>query len=101
MVELITTKEENAAATYLEWDDEALGKFTKYVALKMEAMTLDEEGMRKVWSTAACLILVKGTDKSGAQSLTIKMENITTKDGPIGTWEIKISRIKRALARAG
>lgn len=36
MVELITTPEEEAASSYLDWDDEALGKLVKAIALTID-----------------------------------------------------------------
>ena len=61
MAEFIPTEEEKAAASYMDWDDAALGKFTKHVALTLERMSKDAEGLRKV-TAASCAMMLVGAD---------------------------------------
>ena len=93
MAEFTTTQEERDAASYLDWDDETLGKFTKYIALQMAGLD-DEDGFRRVTMSSSVLSLVRAAHETNAGTLTLKMENITLEGAPIGNWQIKIKSIK-------
>lgn len=96
MVELITTPEETAAASYLDWDDEALGKFTKYVALMLDsrrkAEDSDLDGLQRVAVASCAMTLANAVSETNAGSLELNLSGLTRGEKQNGDWEIIVRR---------
>lgn len=89
MAELILTDEEAAAATYLEWDDEALGKLVRYAS----KMMMDEYGKNGVWIAMAAHVLIDGARDANADTSTIELKGATRSGEPIGDWQVEVKRL--------
>ncbi len=94
MARLITTPKERAASSYLEWDDAALGRFTKLCALKLEALGEKDEGLRKVTAASCAMMLVADAYLMNAETATIELEGHTHAEIPTGNWRVTIKRVK-------
>lgn len=94
------TEAEKAAASYLDWDDAELGKFTKHVGLMMAAMDKDADGFRRVTAVSCAMSLVSSVVDSNAAKLTLKLDGHTLRGEPTGDWVISIRRTKPALTSA-
>lgn len=91
MAELITTQAEKAAASYLDWDDAALGRFVKYamLAFKKSASEID-----RVLTASAALHLVHSCVDIKAAEFEGKLEGVTINNGTeVGDWEIKVRKL--------
>lgn len=92
MAEFIPTEAEKAAASYLDWSDEALGKFTKRVALKLEEMRDDAEGLRKVATASCAMTLVSSAWEANAGRLELSLEGHTIGEQETGDWIITVEK---------
>lgn len=91
MAELILTEAERAAATWLEFDDAALGRVVKHAAVTfMEAA--DE--LKRIRHMAAAMILVGAADQANAERLTETLQGLTRKGVDCGDWRITIERTR-------
>lgn len=89
MPELILTDEEKKAASYLEWDDEALGKLVKYTAALMK----DEHGQSPAFSATCAHMIVNMAREANATECTLTLTGATVKGEPIGDWEVIARRV--------
>ncbi len=89
------TEDEKAANSYLDWDDAELGKFTKYVALKMREHQKDEEGLKRVAASACGMILIGCCVDSNAAELTLNLDGYSHKGIPEGDWTILVKKRSR------
>jgi len=89
MAELIVTPEEEAAASYIDWSDESLGKMVKMIGLLMN----DEYGKDAAWVSMAAHLLVDFSRKTNSTNTSVKVSGCTKNDEPIGDWEIRIRKI--------
>jgi hypothetical protein len=89
MVQLITTPEEEAAATYLEWDDASLGKLVKAAALTLE----DSAGRDAIQRTACCARILAAMLAADSDDTTITIKGLTRKGKPLGDWEVRAVRV--------
>lgn len=87
MAELILTQEEKDSSTYLEWSDEALGKAVKKLALDL-SIGDDALSMQSMFT-----VMVGVLNEYGANSAVLKLEDVTYKDSPIGSWKCTIEKI--------
>lgn len=87
MAELIITDSERESATYLEWDDAALGKACKKIALILS----DTRGEASMEITAACAFLVSRSIDAGSAETTIRLEGMRIADKQLGTWTISLT----------
>lgn len=99
MSKFTPTKEEKAALSYLDWDDAALGRFTKHVACTLEKLRKDDEGLRKVSAAACGMILIGMAFDSNAETLNLTLEGHARKEIPTGDWKITVRRTKEAGRR--
>jgi hypothetical protein len=90
MAELILTPEEKAAASYLDWSDESLGKMVKRIGILLN----DEYQENAAWVTAAAHLLIDMSIKTGGNSTTLKITGVKKNEEAIGDWEIRIRRAK-------
>lgn len=87
MAELILTDHEKQTATYLEWDDAALGRACKKIALLFN----DDDGKRAMKHTEAAVFLISEAVASNATETTIELEDATDPE-PLGNWRITLER---------
>ena len=90
MAELILTDEEKATESYLDWDDAAIGKAVKKLALAIS----DTKGDKSMSWHAASLCLVAMAHDSNAGSSEHTIEGVTLNKGQdaIGDWKITTQR---------
>lgn len=88
MAELVLTDEEKKTATYLEWDDAALGRACKKIALLFN----DDNGKRAMKHTGAAVFLISEAVASNATTTTIELEGATDPE-PLGDWRVTLERI--------
>lgn len=94
MARLIITEEEKRAATFLEWDDAAVGKAVKALA----ASILDTRGdVSMEWYASACaLISLAAKCDSAVSTFTLKKVVFGDSKEPIGDWQIQVKRLPAA-----
>lgn len=100
MVEIVVTDEEKEAASYLDWDDAALGRFAKYTALRLTEMSKDSEGLRKVAVASCAMMMVSAAHDSNATTLELKLSGHTSKEIPTGDWKIVVKRTRKPSSSA-
>lgn len=96
MADFTATEAERAAASYLDWDDEALGKFTKHVATLFVQNQEDADGLHKVNSASCLMILVGMCIDANASRLTSTLEGFEHKGASFGSWRITLERLPDA-----
>lgn len=84
------TAEEKAAASYLDWDDAELGKFCKYLALKLTENQKDAEGLHRIAAASCAVMLVGQCVESNAANLTLKLSGHTNKGVETGDWVVTV-----------
>ena len=89
MAELILTKEEKKAATWVELDDESLGKVVKAMMTTIKQVS-DEQG--KLVLLAAAMILCSATAKSNADTASFTVEGLINKTNDFGNWKVTIRK---------
>jgi hypothetical protein len=97
MAELITTDEEKAAVSFLDWDDAALGKAAKKLALTIVRCSKKSDGFDKVLPFSAGMLLIGGVVENNASEMRLDFGEFSHKDQACGDWEI-IVRKKSAAA---
>jgi hypothetical protein len=93
MAEFTPTQEEKDANSYLDWPDEALGKFTKYVALKFAETSGRQDGLHKVTSASCAMNLVHASSEMNSAKTTLNLDGMSIDGEPIGDWLVTIERI--------
>lgn len=89
MVELVLTASEGKnSATFLDWDDAALGKAVKKLAQNIR----DNRGQDSLICTACATLLACMAAQRNAVKTVIKLEDVTEGQDEFGDWEIVISR---------
>jgi len=88
MAELILTEEEKRQLTYLEWDDAALGKACKKIAIILS----DENGKRSIKHMGAAVFLISEAVRANSYTTTIEIDGATNPE-PLGDWKITLQRI--------
>lgn len=92
------TQAEKDAATYLDWDDAELGKFCKNVALTLDRLKDDAEGLHKVTAASCAMMLVRSCVDINASTLSLKLDGYTHKNEPGGDWTITVKRNRKKAA---
>ncbi|MES1947508.1 hypothetical protein C84B14_09167 [Salinisphaera sp. C84B14] len=88
MAELILTEDEQAADSYLAWDDAALGKLVRHLS----QTCADEYGATGAHTTMAAYLLVDLARRSNADTATIDLNGASAQGEAIGDWQITITR---------
>ncbi len=90
MAELIITDEERATYTYLEWDDAAIGRGVKKLAMTVQ----DAKGDKAIEWYAATLCLIAMAHETNAESSEYTINGVTMDNGEtqIGDWKVTIQR---------
>ena len=89
-MKLILTEAEKKANTWLELDDESVGKVVKATALKMKDIATEQQ---KIYHLAAAMVLVGSAIETNANRLTNTLENLTIKGEKQGDWKVTIEKI--------
>ncbi len=89
MAELILTEEEKAAPTYLEWDDDALGKLVKKTAAKLH----DEYGRESAFAMTGVHLLLGTAITANATESTYTIDGLTIAGEPKGDWIVTLKRV--------
>jgi hypothetical protein len=93
MAKLTLTEKEKASASYLSWNDAALGRAVKKMALDIE----DHHGDQAIaLSSCACMLACSSAERGIART-EINLEGLTEQDEEYGDWTIII--IKNSSAR--
>lgn len=95
MAEFEPTEAEKAANSYLDWDDAELGKFTKYIALKFDALKDDAKGLKRVTVSSCAMMLMGACVDSNAAEMTLNISGFSHKSIPEGDWTLVVKRKSR------
>ena len=90
MAELILTDEEKETASYLEWDNESIGKGCKKLALIIE----NYEGDTAMKIQASALVLAGLAHSTDNSEMSITLDGITALGEEIGTWIVTAKRVE-------
>ena len=89
MAELILTEKEKADHSYLDWDNAALGKLVKAMAVKAS----DEYGADTGMAVTGGLLLASMARDVNSEYTTFALEGTTDKGDLTGGYRITIERI--------
>lgn len=89
MAELILTEEEKAAPSYLDWDDDALGKMVRKLAVSLK----DKYGADAGFATMAAFILVDKTIQNNGAQLNVHLGNFTNSGQSFGDWRVIVEKV--------
>ena len=94
MAELILTQEEIDAQSYLDWDDAALGKAVKEVALMLKDTSEKSDGFKSILAVAAAFTLCGTADDNGAGELELKLGDYEHAGVNRGDWIVTVKKVK-------
>lgn len=102
MAQLILTEEEKAAISWLDMDDDALGKLCRKACLIIpQHEDLDNPDDRKqVWASSAGMLLCGVTDDANATTAVFTFEGLTHGDKQRGNWRVTVERLDSENVRA-
>ena len=86
MAQFTPTPEEEAAASYLDWDNDSIGKLVKAAALTRD----DPKGDKTVRIVACANVLASLVDEAGSDSTVFDIKGLTRQGKPLGDWIITI-----------
>lgn len=89
MAQLEITEEEKAAASYLEWSDDAIGKACKQVA----EILRDGSGEMALKSTGAAVFLIAVAHDVGAGVSEFTIKGAHQGEKQFGDWKITVERL--------
>jgi hypothetical protein len=97
MAELILSEEEKEALSYLDWDDETLGRLVKYLAASLVKSAKDqapEMGNIPCNIATAVTVLVSHVNELGKDAGQIEVDGLTRNGGKValGNWRITVER---------
>jgi hypothetical protein len=103
MAKLITTKAEREAASFFDWDDAALGMYTKKLALqimecrtKMRSKSKVNDEVALFMSAADGMLIVGEMVRMNAGKIDLKFGDFTYDGGkPGGDWRIRIEQLPK------
>lgn len=90
-MELILTEAEKKANTWLELDDDSVGKLVKATALNMKSVDTE---WKRVGYWSAALMLCSLAAEANADTFSQELDNLTIKDKSFGKWKVTIQRVK-------
>ena len=93
MAELIVTEAEKAAVSFLDWDDEALGKAVKEVALMLGKHCEDLEGFKKILPVSAAMVLASTAIDHNAGELSLTIGAFSHAGEDHGDWEVTVKKL--------
>ncbi len=89
-MELILTDKEKQAATWLELDDESVGRLVKVTMLGI-VETSNEQGKLYFW--AAALMICSAAAQANADTFKQTIDGLTIKGKKFGDWELRVKKI--------
>ncbi len=89
MAELILTEAEKKANTWLELDDDTIGKLTKKLALSLIAEDKERE---RVWVMSAALVLTGLAYDANADEIVVSLDKMTRGGRVCGDWKITVEK---------
>jgi len=87
MAELILTEKEQNDPTYLDWDDEALGRLVKKLALEFKQQYAPE------YLAMACHLLVGQASDRHLNEYSINLDGVNDGDRDIGDWMVIVKKV--------
>jgi hypothetical protein len=93
VAELYVSAEEEHCNSFLLWDDESLGRFTKFVALALKDMReTDKDGTERTAVASAAAILVTSCIDNKSNKLTLELDGFEMDGKPVGDWTVTVQR---------
>lgn len=94
MAKIELTPEEEAACSYLDWDDASIGKLVKQTAAEI-ALFDEGEGRSSIIFHSAALMMIRHAIESNATDMDVKMDGVTLDGGEsrIGDWVVRIEKV--------
>ncbi len=89
MADLVLTEEEKEERSYLNWDDESLGKFVKKKAIEFEDYYGEEVSEREA---AIISLLSKVREETGDMAM-MEVEGVTIDGEDFGQWRITFEKV--------
>jgi len=96
MAELTLTDEERESASYLDWDDESLGKLLRRGLAMCRSV---QEERNAVLGHSAALYLIAHCVEAGAAYGKWDEQGVTQSGKPIGSWLVTVMRHEEMEAR--
>lgn len=96
MAELILTDEEKAAISWLDMDDDTLGKLCRkacLVIMKKEKSEDDPDDRKPVWAASAGMLLCGVADDANATTATFQFNGLTNSDKERGNWRVTVEKL--------
>lgn len=97
MAELNLTEEEKEEKSYLNWDNETLGKFVKNKAIELE----DYYGKNVTRKEAAVVTLLAEVVESDTDMAVMEVEGVTREGDDLGHWRITFEKVDPNLPGSG
>lgn len=94
MAKLILTEKEKTSASYLDWNDAALGKAVKKLALEIGDSR--GGGVNAVACTACATMLACMAAEKNVIKTVIELEGVIDGQKDVGNWSIVVSRGKKS-----
>lgn len=94
MAELVLTEEEKESGSYLNWDDENLGKYVKKKAIDLEDYYGEDVSQRE----AAVVTLLSRIVESDTDMTMMEVEGVTIDGEDIGHWRITFEKVDPDLS---
>jgi hypothetical protein len=88
MAKLILTEEEKEERSYLNWSDEALGKYVKKKAIEHEDYYGDEISERE----AAVITLLSRVRQTESDMVMMEVQGVSVGEEDIGNWRITFEK---------
>lgn len=92
MAQLILTPEEEAAISWLDLDDDALGKLCRTVALQIQKEPSDDTEAKRIWAGTAMLMLCSIISDLGATSGEYAIEDLSLHGEKRGNWKVIVQK---------
>ena len=92
MAQLILTEKEKKLASWLDLDDESLGKFVKANICKVKELKPDIGIFLMSLVTAFCSI----AHETNADTFSIEVKGLKNKTNDLGNWKVTAKRITKA-----
>jgi len=93
MAELNLTEEEKEKRSYLNWDDETLGKYVKKKAIEHE----DYYGQETSEREAAVVTLLSDAKDASGDMVMMEVEGLTINGEDLGRWRITFEKVNPDL----
>jgi transcription elongation factor Elf1 len=97
MAQLILTEKEKKLATWLELDDESLGKFVK--ANILQVLTRSKEDLA-VFTLSCATALCAIANEANAGKLELTLDNLKNKTNTFGNWKVTVKKMKQPMNKA-